>query len=197
MKRTKRDGKAAVVAVGVLGAFALVGGLAWYFELLPESNSGPDRTELVRQFLVRALSDSASSLEILSCKQVHAKTIEEARKQYPTFEVVNCTFRNKDALGNVVNQTHHFWILDGKIILTLGFPFDKTRSQKDVEDLIAKNKNFDPEASQRAGESRMKMQIGAAAKKSEEKDSKKGEDKKSKAEEKDGTKGEDKIKKPQ
>jgi hypothetical protein len=118
------------LVVIVLGGAAALGWWLW------DSNPGPDRTAVIRPWLVNSVMDP-EGLEVLKCKHVKAKFLDRLRQKYPTLELVDCTFRHKDGLGNMVENTHHFWILDEKIIHVRGLTFFKARQGETDAELEA------------------------------------------------------------
>src|SRR5262249_50802399 len=100
----------AVAAVLVVLGEILWDGLAWDF------HPGPDRTDVAREFILASWVKDPDGFAVLKCKQVRRPVLDRVRADYPGFEIVDCTFRHKDGLGNPLTQTHNLWILDGKVI---------------------------------------------------------------------------------
>lgn len=139
--------KIGLVVVIVLLLVGAAGGL-WYYDVIDFGPSGPDRSDAVRAFLEKALFDN-EGLEIVSCKQVRSPMIDNVRQEYPTFEVVDCVFRHRNPLGGMMEETHHFWILDGKVIYELGGRFKDAHGhgsgrEADIKRRIEENRNKAP-----------------------------------------------------
>jgi hypothetical protein len=126
--------KLVLAAAVVVAALAALGGLlqsGLLADHLP--GAGPDRSALVYEHLREKLvKDPEEGLEVLRCKQVRRSVVARVRADYPTFEIVDCTFRHKDGLGNPLTETHNFWILDEKVIHSETMTFNQSRGQ-DVE----------------------------------------------------------------
>ncbi|MCI0460457.1 MAG: hypothetical protein L0Z62_26180 [Gemmataceae bacterium] len=110
------NAKLALVVVVLVGSLTALGWWLW------DPNPRPDRTELLQTWLAGWVPNP-DGLEIIKCKQVRGKFLDRLRQTYPTLELVDCTFRHKDGVGNLVENTHHFWILDEEIIFFRGLTF--------------------------------------------------------------------------
>jgi hypothetical protein len=131
--------KKAVVSLSVLAAVGLAaagGGLYWSGALADYFDPRPDRSELIREHIRTAWfkdtknwQKESGEVEVLKCRPVRRGVVDRVRQTYPGFEIVDCTFRQKDALDNPMTQTRNFWILDGKVIYSEGMTFDKSRGR--------------------------------------------------------------------
>src|SRR5262245_16814628 len=95
-----------VLLLVVLGA----GGAVYWSGLIGESlHPLPDRTELITAYILEKWPADSKDLSIVKCKQVRRGEVEEARRDHPSFEIVDCTYRTTDVLGNEQEQTRNFW----------------------------------------------------------------------------------------
>jgi hypothetical protein len=125
--------KPVLVCLAVLVVLALAGAFYWTGGMEDLLHPRPDRTELIKEHLQKLLYDP-TGLAILSCRQVHARAVVNARESYPGLEVLDCQFRHRDPIGQEHLNTHHFILLDGKIIFSQGLDFrDAHGSGRDAE----------------------------------------------------------------
>lgn len=107
------------------------------------SSHGPDRTEEVREYLKQFLYDP-TDLQILSCRQVNPRGLAEVRAEYPTLEIVDCYFRHKDPIGQMQDNRHHFFLLDGKVFYCQGLTFQEAHGveadpKSTIKGIVEKN----------------------------------------------------------
>src|SRR5262249_1648444 len=96
---------------------------------------GPERTDVAREFIRGSWVKDPEGFEILQCKQVKRPVLDRVRADYPGFEIVDCTFRHKDGLGNPLTETHNLWILDGKVINSEGMTCNESGGRDAEPDL--------------------------------------------------------------
>ncbi|HZU35731.1 MAG TPA: hypothetical protein VFA18_07480 [Gemmataceae bacterium] len=106
----------------VAGAAAGYWYWAWY-------DPGPDRTELIKKF-IQVGHPRPDSIVVERCRHAHASAITKVQQTYPTFEVVNCTYRYQDALGQDLEATQQYYILDDQVIHAEGMPFEAVHGRE-------------------------------------------------------------------
>lgn len=137
MNSTVKVVLAAIVACAVLGGLyflvwdPVLGGLRW------DLSGAPDRSDVVKQYLQRALYTS-EGLEIIRCKQVRNSAIEAARQQYPGLEIVDVYFRHKNPAGDLDTNISHFYILDNRVIQSQGLTYREAHSSDPNEEEFLK-----------------------------------------------------------
>src|SRR5229473_2246077 len=129
MKRGVRLGLLVVLVSVVACAVAWLGYTALNYDW---RSNAMDRADIIRES-IKPLLFNKEGIEIVSCKYVNSSALDEARKTYPTLQIVDCVFNHKDGLGNPqMGNKHHFFILDDKVIWATGLTFaEKERSDPD------------------------------------------------------------------
>jgi hypothetical protein len=132
-RKTKGMIAAAVVLLAAGGA-----GLAWWSGLLADYlDPRPDRKDLVRRYIVQEAkwAKDPAEIDIVKCKHVRRGVLSRVQEKYPTFEIVDCTYRQKDGRGDAITQTFNFWILDEKVFNVEGMTFEESRGREREKDL--------------------------------------------------------------
>jgi hypothetical protein len=119
----------ALVVLLVVIAGGVFGFLFWDDLFAPDAS--PDEKEAIAMWLNENWVHT-DPIEVVKGKRVEIGAVKKAREKYPTLKIVDCTFTYKDTLGQVENQVHHFYFLDGKVIRDVTYSFhDVHKSDKD------------------------------------------------------------------
>lgn len=137
------------VTVGVLVGLVVIGlaGGTWYY-IWDNSIGGPDRSDLLKPYLQNMVITKDPPIEIIKQKHVKNAALDAVRKndKYKTLEIINVKFRHPDALGTIQTNSHHVFLLDGKIIHAEGLFFEdahkgltEEQMQKYIEGRVARS----------------------------------------------------------